>query len=322
MSSTISPDVPEAVAHADTHERQGKLRQKLSDGTAQPADDRMLFSSDNAPRLPSGCEDGLPVEGLDGKCIDDPAETPFFRKRFGSLESLSISTPHATMVTSLPSRKTFARPTSNTEFSSYTQGTEARPIRDVDGPGVSAASLMAAFAAAKSAGTSTRMLGQHAHKGDVFDHLMAATVRGQRKRRRASERFSHRGSRSTGIANLVIDAPRAEYRKRAGERNLSRQGKTGGNADHVLLCNADIEKTLGVARLRASSWWWTRKGPPRRRLRERLRSRVPIRVSPYAARVAFFSLAMQGLLIGQFGNGLLGLLGIGSFPRAILPGLP
>ncbi len=128
MSSTISPTCAEAVAHADTHERQGSFDK--SSATAPPSPPMTESSAVTThPVFRADARMVSLVEGLDGKCIDDPAETPFFRKRFGSLESLSISTPHATMVTSLPSRKTFARPTSNTEFSSYTQGTEARPIR-------------------------------------------------------------------------------------------------------------------------------------------------------------------------------------------------
>ena len=58
--------------------------------------------------------------------------------------------------------------------------------------------------------------------------------------------FTLRSRVADGVADLVVGATRGEHGERAGERDLARDGETGGTSDHVLLGDADVEEALGV----------------------------------------------------------------------------
>ena len=93
-------------------ERDALAARHSATGATKAADNGMLFSGHDAARLLDRRQNGVFVERLHAECVDNLCGNAFSGQQVSGLRASSISTPQATMETSLPSRSTYARPIS------------------------------------------------------------------------------------------------------------------------------------------------------------------------------------------------------------------
>src|SRR5690606_16028444 len=85
-------------------------------------------------------------------------------------------------------------------------------------------------------------VGEGAHDGDIFDHLVRAAIGTDRDAAVSRNELHRHLSVADGLTNLLPATSGDENGEGADEHDFSGQGETGSGANHVLLRNAHVDE--------------------------------------------------------------------------------
>ena len=239
--------VRERVREADAgaaRAADARLGERLGGGAAEAAHDRVLLDGDDGAGTGGGCDQRGGVERLDRAEVQQrwrrcPRRRAGRRRR----SPRAAIAPREAMVTSAPPRSSIARPTTKRGARGEQVGLAVLAQPQVDG----------ALDARPRRGWPARASAGIARRRGRSCPAARASARGPRSRGgsgRASRRTTPPPtptSLTLASAHRDVDAhlvvrPRGDERgDRVGERHLAGVGEAGGDADEVLLGDADVQ---------------------------------------------------------------------------------
>jgi len=246
--------VKEAIVGAEDNmlcARIGRIRAPFGDSAAQPADPAVLFDRRHHPVAGEDVGQANGVEGLDARHADHAhreAMAPQDLRR-GIRGRNYGAGGHQTDVMTAAERDCMSDGEARRVPMHY--GLAVVADADVSWAIQPERARQRGVQLQTVARRQHRHIGQHAHDREVFKCMMSSAKLGAGQARTGPD-HDHRSVPVAQIdANLVVASRRSQARLRVDHRPKARHGKTGRNADRILLSSPAVVEAPGEALLEA-----------------------------------------------------------------------